>query len=651
MKTSYNTGHKELQSKYKMLSDLMDLIPDVIYFKDRDGRLSMVNKAHAKGLGLRPEDLIGKTDFDIFPKGRAKKMVNDDKYVMQTGKPIIDKIERATRPDGIDNYVSTTKIPRYDENGNVIGLIGITRDITRRTQVERLKEERAGFEKKLEALEELNKMKSEFISVVSHELRTPLAVIKEAVGLVSDETAGLINDNQKMILGRARNNIERLRHMIDELLDISRIEDERFKLHYSLVNINDLVKETAGYFRKTAEEKGIQLEYKLPKKQVHIFLDAERANQIIANLINNAVKFTEQGGYIDVELKALETKVRIGVLDTGIGIAKSDLPKLFNKFVQVSGIKGLERKGAGLGLSIAKELVEKHSGEIWVESKLGVGSKFFFTLPLLYSTTVLDERIKDRINHLLDKDMSVYLVNLLIINYQEFKKKVKIKAEILFEDIKKIIDTAFRDFYMANKESPQIAVADKWNGEWSMLFPEITEKKVAKICSALKDMIMEYFFKNKIKDIFINIGSMFMDHGNGINAVQEILTNLHIKKIYIGSDARRFKRVLYKLEVEAIHPEDRTELTKTVDISLGGICFISERFLETNANVGIRMKLGKGMGVLHSKARVAWIKNIEQLSGKSNNRYKVGLEFINIRSEERKKLSKFINGIEGAAGK
>ena len=117
---------KDLLFKYRLLSDLMKYIPDVIYFKDKAGRLIMVNDAHAKGLGLTPEKVVGKTDFDIFGKDRAALMAKDDEYVISKGKAIIDKIERSTRADGVDNYVSTTKIPRYDEQGRIAGLIGIT---------------------------------------------------------------------------------------------------------------------------------------------------------------------------------------------------------------------------------------------------------------------------------------------------------------------------------------------------------------------------------------------------------------------------------------------------------------------------------------------------------------------------------------------
>lgn len=338
-------SYKDLLHKYNLLSYLMDQIPDVIYFKDRKGRLILVNQAPAKGLGLKPEEVVGKTDFDFFSKKRARMMAQDDMYVMRTGKPIVDKIERATRADGVDNYVTTTKIPTYNDKGEIIGLMGITRDITRRMQFEHLKQERARIKKKLELLEELNKLKSEFISTVSHELRTPLSIINQLVMLIFNETIGPINKTQRETLKRTKDNIERLKKIIDELLDISRIERGRFKLHYSLVNLNDLLRDSSDFFKKMAEDKGISLDYYLPRKQVNIFMDVERINQVISNLIDNAIKFTEQDGKVMVEVKVSENRVRIGVIDTDIGMARQDLPRLFNKFVQASKVSQRQKKG------------------------------------------------------------------------------------------------------------------------------------------------------------------------------------------------------------------------------------------------------------------------------------------------------------------
>lgn len=646
------TNYKELENKYrglennyKLLSDLMDRVPDVIYFKDTQGRLIMVNQAHAKGLGLKPEKVVGKTDFDIFPKERAEKMAKDDMYVITTGKPIIDKIERATRADGIDNYVSTTKIPRYDDKGKIIGLIGITRDITSRMQFEHLREEKARIAKKLETLEELNKLKSEFVSVVSHELRTPLAIIKDVIMLLIDGIVGPIKEKQKDLLTRAKDNIMRLNKIIEQLLDTSRIEGGRLKLHYSLVNLNDLLMDSSGFFKRSADEKGVDLEYNLPRSQINIFIDAERINQVITNLINNAIKFTEQNGKIKVEVKIFETKVRVGVIDTGIGIAKQDLPKIFNKFVQLSTRSQAEREGFGLGLSIAKELVEKNGGEIWVESKLGVGSKFYFTLPRFYTDKVLSKDIRDKINNLLEKNLPIYLINLLVVNYTEFKKRLNIEPRKLFEDLRAIIEGTFKKFCYPGRKELQIILKDYERVECGILFPKAKEGGATKFCNLLKDRINKYFTKNKLENVFINLGILSYPSKFHPITTQQLLGNVNIKKICIGLEIRRFPRILYRVDIEILLPGNQIESFQTIDISEGGVCLVTERKLETDAQIQIRLKLLKRKESLCVRACVAWIKAIEELPKGSANKYRLGLEFINLKNRDKKIISKFIKSI------
>ncbi len=640
-----NNKYKELEYKYKLLFDLMDRVPDVIYFKDLKGRLIMVNKSHAKGLGLKPEDVVGKTDFDIFPKERAEKMAKDDRYVITIGKPIIDKIERATRADGIDNYVSTTKIPRYNGRGKIIGLIGITRDITSRMQFEHLREEKVRIAKKLETLEELNKLKSEFVSVVSHELRTPLAIIKDVIMLLIDEIAGPVARKQKELLVKAKDNIARLNHIIEELLDISRIESGKIKMYYSLINLNDLLMDSFAFFKKLAEEKGIDLKYNLPRSQINIFIDAERIDQVIANLINNAIKFTEQNGKIKVEVKIFETKVRVGVIDTGIGIAKRDLPKIFNKFVQLANESQAERKGIGLGLSIAKELVEKNGGEIWVESELGVGSKFYFTLPIFYTDKVLNKDIRDKINNLLDKNIPLYLINLLIINYIEFKKRVNIQPQKLFEDLIAIIEETFKKFCHSGRKEPQIILKDYERGECGILFPKVNEEKATKFCNLLKDRIKKYFTKNRLENVFINLGVLSYPSRFHVITTRQLLANVSIKKICIGSEIRRFSRIPYRIDIKVLLPENKVESCRTVDISEGGVCFENGCRLETDAQIQIKLKFPKEKEPVCIRARVAWIKTIEEVSEIGANEYRLGLEFINLKNRDKKIISKFIKSI------
>lgn len=625
----------------------MDHIPDVIYFKDRKGKLTMVNHAHAKGLGLKPEQVAGKTDFDFFPRKRAEKMARDDFYVMNSGKPIIDKVERATRPDGIDNYVSTTKIPRYGPNGKVIGLIGITRDITHRMQLKHLEDNEAHIKKKLEALEELNKLKSEFISAVSHELRTPLAIIKDSIGVIFDGLAGPLSNGQKKLLAKTNSNILRLQAIVAELLDISRIETGRLKLHYSLVNINDLILDSSQFFKKLAQERGIRLEYKLPKNGISIFVDTERVIQVMNNLLGNAIKFTEEGGHIRVEVKTLEDRSRIGVVDTGIGIARQDISKLFNKFMQVSKVTGIDRKGVGLGLSIAKDLVERHGGEIWAESKPGVGSKFYFTVPRFSGINALNKNVRDKLNSLLKEEKPVYLVNLSIVNFTEAKKKVKVRPEKLIADLKNIIELVFKPFpaVISGRNSHIISV-DTRRGVYSIILPECTEEKTLKACQLLKERIHGYFNENKMPDIFINVGQM--PYFSKERPAQQKIGNFFVKKIYIGFNKRRYKRVDYKLVIEVVFPlpEDGILPTETVDISQGGICFVSSRPIETDKQVEMKFKLPGRRNHLNIKGRVAWIMPLEGFPiPLKTNKYKVGVEFIGSKDKNRKNFEKFVKGV------
>lgn len=630
-----------MTDNYPLLKDLMDHIPDVIYFKDRQGKLLMVNDAHARGLGLKPDEVVGKTDFDFFPKAVAEKMTRDDEAVMLGGKPMVDKIERGTDPNGQDNYVSTTKIPRFDEAGNVIGLIGITRDITQRMKLKATESEKNRIQKKFEALEAVNQLKSEFVAAVSHELRTPLAIIKEAVALISDGLAGVVTDKQKNLLSKAANNTHRLQHIIDELLDISRIETGKLKLHYSLVNLNDLILDSADHFKKQAREKKIHLRYVLTKNEVNIFLDPIRVLQIINNLIDNALKFTPQGGGIRVELKVLEDKVRVAVSDTGVGIAEEDLPKLFSKFFQVSKITGSGNKGVGLGLSIVKELVAKHGGEIWAESQPARGSKFYFTLPRYYTINKLEKPLREKVNTFLQQGTTVYLINLAIVHFREIRSRVHVGPKKLVADLREIIDETFRSALHSDAVGFEIVGLDAHRGEFSVIFPNATEEKAIKVYVLLKYKIESYFVKNKIKNVFINVSKLPYFLKSDFDANEETMGNLFIKKIFIGIERRRHRRIYYRVETDITLPDKQKEKTETLDISQGGICFLTAQPLKTDNCVEIRLKLPQARQPLLMKGRVAWIRRLDEIPGQID-KYKVGVEFLNLKSKSLiKQLAEF----------
>ncbi len=233
---------------------------------------------------------------------------------------------------------------------------------------------------------EVDKMKSEFISSISHELRTPLAAIKESVMLMLDGTTGEVNTQQKRFLNITKRNIDRLITLINDMLDISRIETGKMELKKKPCNIGALINEVLMPLEFLAKENKIELKTEAPKDIPEINCDPKRVAQVIAKLVGNAIKFTPAGGKIIVacrlSLVADKKFAEISVKDTGMGIKKKDIQKLFLKFSQLDSSLRRKPGGTGLGLAICKELVFMHGGEIWAESKPEEGSSFIFTLPV-----------------------------------------------------------------------------------------------------------------------------------------------------------------------------------------------------------------------------------------------------------------------------
>jgi len=232
---------------------------------------------------------------------------------------------------------------------------------------------------------EVDKIKSEFISTTSHELRTSLAAIKESVMLILDGTAGKTLPEQSRFLGIAKKNIDRLTSLINDLLDISKIETGKIQLNIKTCDIGDVIKKDLNPLEILAEQKGLVLKTKFPKHLPKVNCDSDRIAQIITNLVGNSIKFTPKGGSIAVNARKTERgkAILVAVQDTGIGIDKKNIPKLFTKFGQADTSLTRRHGGTGLGLAICKELVKMHGGRIWVDSEPGRGSTFSFTLPTM----------------------------------------------------------------------------------------------------------------------------------------------------------------------------------------------------------------------------------------------------------------------------
>lgn len=236
-----------------------------------------------------------------------------------------------------------------------------------------------------EANEHLKRMyeaRTEFTSIVSHELRTPLASIKTAIDLVFKKILGPINPDQEEVLGRAKKNVDRLKRLIDDILDLTKMESGKLNMNFMMNDIRQVVREVVEIQKDFAKTRGLYIKTNFDSVP-NVTFDSDRIIQVLNNFVSNAIKFTKQGGItIHVTDRSKEGHVLISIMDTGKGIAEENLSKLFQKFYQIESAEENEEGGTGLGLAICKEIILKHGGEIWVESQLGKGSIFYFTLPV-----------------------------------------------------------------------------------------------------------------------------------------------------------------------------------------------------------------------------------------------------------------------------
>jgi signal transduction histidine kinase len=235
-------------------------------------------------------------------------------------------------------------------------------------------------------LKQLDRLKSDFVSNVSHELRTPLTAIKGSVDLLLRGVPGVLNEKQTHYLARVRSNTQHLAGLINDLLDLSKIEAGKMELKATRVSLGGLIHEVVETLRPIAAEKLIHLEAATPEPSNLVWADREKVTQILMNLLGNAIKFSPPQGRVTVSTIANGKEwVQVSVEDTGPGVPTEQREKIFEKFYQVTGDGRQKPKGTGLGLAISKSLVELHGGKIWVESHLSRGSTFTFTLPAINS--------------------------------------------------------------------------------------------------------------------------------------------------------------------------------------------------------------------------------------------------------------------------
>jgi len=414
---------REIVERERVLSQIIqgNTIPTFVINKDHI--VTHWNWACEKLTGYKAEEIVG-TNKQWLPFRPKERPIMADVIVDEMEEEEIEKlygyswrksalIEGAYEAEEFFPHIGEggkwlffTAAPIRDANGVTVGSIETLWDTTERRQArEALQRAHDELEEKTGELEQANiqlkrfdELKSTFLANMSHEIRTPLNSILGYTDLLLDRVDGYITDEQENSLTKIHRNARHLLTLINDVLDISRIESGRMELDLKPVNVKDLIRETVSALDPLLDNKGLVLETAFDEGLPLAYADRDRVRQVVTNLVDNAIKFTSEGR-ITVRAKASEMGVRkdkrakfveVCISDTGRGIRKRDLNRLFDKFRTLDTLATSQYKGAGLGLSICKGLIEMQEGKIWVESKYGQGSTFCFTLPVEAEAAKLD---------------------------------------------------------------------------------------------------------------------------------------------------------------------------------------------------------------------------------------------------------------------
>ncbi len=337
-------------------------IPDLISIHDIDFNIVRVNTAYANFFKLSLEEIIGKKCFSIVHSTTCPATDCPHKKTMLSHKPEhVEYFEPC-----FNLYLEVSTSPIIDNKGNLTGSVHIIKDITQR-------------KKAIENITKAVAIKSEFTSMVSHELRTPLGPIKEGAGIILDGLVGDINQEQRDLLNIVKSNADRLHRLIDNVLDFQKLESGRMSFDLRENSICDVIHEVAGAMVLMARQKQLELTTECDPSIPDINFDRDKIVQVMTNLVNNAIKFTDHGS---IKIRGIkeENMVHVIIEDTGPGIKQDDIPKLFHSFQQLHDLNNRKPGGTGLGLAISREIIQLHHGKIWAESEPGKGSSFHFQL-------------------------------------------------------------------------------------------------------------------------------------------------------------------------------------------------------------------------------------------------------------------------------
>lgn len=345
---------KSEEEKNKTLAIITNFADGLLVF-DNENKLILVNPQAEIFFEIRTPDIIGKSISELFSFPLLKPLI-------ELLSKEIEGIFRKELPIKENLTLEVSIIPLTKEE-EILGNLVILHDITREKMVER--------------------MKTEFVTLAAHQLRTPLSAIKWTLRMLLDGDLGAITEEQKDFVEKTYRSNERMISLINDLLNVTRIEEGRYLFKPALADIEAVVQFVVKSYQEEIEKREIKFEFIKPTEKLPLILiDVEKIRLAIQNLLDNAVRYSRPGGEVTISLRYGKKEIELSIKDTGVGIPKDQQGRVFTKFFRAANVMRMETEGTGLGLFIAKNIIEAHGGKIWFESEEGKGSTFYFTLLL-----------------------------------------------------------------------------------------------------------------------------------------------------------------------------------------------------------------------------------------------------------------------------
>lgn len=360
LRAYHHLNVEQLVAEKQKSEAILRSIEDGLVVVDADFAVANINLSAVQLLGLDPGEAIGRPLVEIVENEPLLKYV---KKAAQTGRPprIAEEDNILTVGQGREvRHLLFSITPVHTRSGGMVGIVLLLRDVTR--------------------LKEVDQLKSQFVMTASHELKTPLTSIGMGIELLMEGATHRLDEKQNQLLAAAHDEVQRLKALVDDLLDLAKIEAGRIDLEFDRVPVQVLFEKVTAVFAAQAGAQAVEITAEIPPDLPEARADANKITWVLTNLVSNALRYVGRGGHIHLAARRANAQLHLSVRDDGIGIPPEYQAKIFDKFTQVKG--DAQSQGTGLGLAICKEIVRAHRGAIWVESAPGEGSTFKFTLPV-----------------------------------------------------------------------------------------------------------------------------------------------------------------------------------------------------------------------------------------------------------------------------